>query len=297
MKVKFIIFATVIVVIAVSICLVSKSSSKKYEMVSPISVSVLPEIKLKPMFYEENNFFSSIEKTKNIKVEKNIQAIVVPHHLLAGEYIAGLFKRASGENFSTIVVIGPNHENISQEILATTLASWQTPWGEVETDRGLVNNFLADFGEQTVFEAFQNEHSVGAMAPFIKYYFPEAKIVPVIINSYANIQDANKLSIWLNKNLPEHSLIVVSTDFSHYLDRVEADQNDLETQQWIGERNTEMIARLNNDYIDSPISLVTILLLAQKRNWQIEEIYHGNSFDFSLIKPSETTSYFGLVFR
>lgn len=295
MKVKLIIFATVIIVIVVSICLVSKSWSRKYESIS--SVSVLPEIKLKPMFYEENNFFSAVEKSKNIQAEKNIRAIVVPHHLLAGEYISGLFKRASGENFSTIVVIGPNHENISQEILATTLGSWQTPQGEVETDQGLVNKFLSDFGEQSVLEAFQNEHSVGAMVPFIKYYFPKAKIVPVIINSYANMQDADKLSTWLNKNLPEHSLVIVSTDFSHYLDKAGADQNDLKMRQWIDDRNTEIIARLNNDYIDSPISLVTILLLAQRKNWQTEEIYHGNSFDFSLIKPAETTSYFGLVFR
>ncbi|MFZ2189830.1 MAG: AmmeMemoRadiSam system protein B, partial [Candidatus Magasanikiibacteriota bacterium] len=94
----------------------------------------------------------------------------------------------------------------------------------------------------------------------------------------------------------DNALVIVSTDFSHYLDKSTAEKNDLQTRQWIVTRDTGSISRLNNDYVDSPISLATILLLAEKRGWSTEEIYHGNSFDFSLQKPVETTSYFGLGF-
>ncbi|MFA6550454.1 MAG: AmmeMemoRadiSam system protein B [Candidatus Gracilibacteria bacterium] len=295
MKVKVIAMtAVVILIIAAVIYLSAQSLLKKEQDLS--FVSILPKIELQPMFYEKSNFFSAVEKSKDIKSEKNIQAIVVPHHLLVSEYIAGLMKRASGRKIDTVIIIGPNHENVGQEILATTLAEWQTPAGGVSTDNQLVNSFLSDLREQSNYYAFIHEHSIGAIVPFVKYFFPEAKIMPVIINSYANIQDAEKLATWLDKNLPDNSLVIASTDFSHYLDKDTASKNDLQTRQWIMERDTQSIAHLNNDYVDSPISLATILLFAEKRGLKTQEVYHGNSFDFSLKKPAETTSYFGLAF-
>ncbi|HBU07201.1 MAG TPA: AmmeMemoRadiSam system protein B [Candidatus Magasanikbacteria bacterium] len=294
MKLKIIAMTAVLILITAVIYFLTQPLQK--QGTDSAVVSVLPKIELQPMFFEKNNFFSAIEKAKDIKKEKNIQAIVVPHHLLVSEYITGLIKRASGRQIDTVVIIGPNHENISQEILATTLAEWQTLEGSVSVDETLVNIFLADFKEQSNYEAFIHEHSIGAIVPFVKHYFPKAKIMPVIINSYANLQDGQKLATWLDKNLGDNSLVIVSTDFSHYLEKPMAEKNDLQTRQWIMTRDTGSISRLNNDYVDSPISLATILLLAEKRGWGTEEIYHGNSFDFSLQKPVQTTSYFGLGF-
>lgn len=293
MKIRVIIGAAAIFFIAAALYFIIRPANGGQQIQPNL---VLPKIALQPMFYDETNFSLAIKKAENIKSEKDIQAVVVPHHLLASEYIAGLLKRASGRKIDTVVIIGPNHENISQEILASTLAKWQTPLGEVIVDSSLANRFFIDFNQQTNLAPFVHEHSVGAEVPFIKYYFSEARIMPVIINSYARLGDAEKLASWLAKNLPQNSLVLVSTDFSHYLTHEIAEKNDLQTRQWINNRDVETISRLNNDHIDSPISLTTVLLLAEKMGWQTKEIYHGNSFDFSVNKPVETTSYFGLEF-
>lgn len=256
----------------------------------------LPKIRQQAMFYEENNFFAAIEKAKNIKPKENVFAIVVPHHLLASEYIAGMIKLSSGRAIERVIIIGPNHENVSQKILVSATAEWQTPFGGVKSDNSITDSFFERFGERSYSQVFDNEHSVGAIVPFVKYYFPKATITPVVINSYANLQDAKKLADWLDESLEEKTLLIVSTDFSHYLDKISAERNDLRTRKWIEERDVEAVSRLNNDFIDSPISLATVLVLAEKRNWVAKEIYHGNSFDFSLTKTSETTSYFGLAF-
>jgi len=293
MKLRIIIGAAVILAIPAALYFIIRPQSKNDN--SSIDLK-LPTIALQPMFYEESNFLSAIKKAENIRSEKDIQAVVVPHHLLASEYIAGMLKRASSKKIDTIIIIGPNHENVSQEILASALAKWKTPLGEVMSDSNLANKFFSEFNQQTNLAPFVHEHSVGAQVPFVKYFFPNAKILPIIINSYAKFSDAERLSAWLFKNLPANSLIIVSTDFSHYLTYEEAEKNDLQTRQWIEHKDASAISHLNNDFVDSPISLATILLLAQNAGWQMQEIYHSNSFNFSLNKPAETTSYFGLEF-
>ena len=263
---------------------------------SPLPLNNWPEIGMNEMFYEAGNFNSAIEKANKTDVAGDIKAIIVPHHLLASEYIAGLIKEGSKEEISHVIIIGPNHENVGQTVIASALARWKTAFGDVESNEDLVLRLLSTYEEISNPEAFYFEHSVGAIVPFIKHYLPSADIVPIIINSYAEHKDAEKLAGWLNENITEDTLIVVSTDFSHYLNKTQAEKNDGITKDLINSRDTKAIATLNNDYIDSPVSLATILLLAEKRNWETGIIFHGNSFDFNLKKPSETTSYFGVVF-
>jgi|SRR3990167_2822140 len=253
-------------------------------------------IYLQEMFYEPENFAKAVKLAEDTVKQDNIYLIVVPHHLLASEYIAQLIKMSSGQNIKTVVILGPNHENIGSDVVAAAKARWNTPFGLAETDEELVSNFAVDFKLKSDYQVLVNEHSVGAIAPFVKYYLPEAKILPIVFSSNASINEAEKVSQWLIDNLPSESLIIVSTDFSHYLTKQQADQNDEITRQLILERDIEKITVLNNDYIDSPISLVTALIYAKENNLQTEIINNSNSFDFSVIKPTETTSYFTIAF-
>jgi hypothetical protein len=255
-----------------------------------------PEIQMNEMFYEAKTFDAAVSKKQNLDIAGDIKAIVVPHHLLASEYIAGLMAESANEGIKHVIIIGPNHENIGQTVIVSALAKWKTVFGYVESNEKLVLQLLADYEEISNPDAFSIEHSVGAMAPFVKYYLPDADIVPIIINSYAGHKDALKLADWLDKNITQDTLIIVSMDFSHYLNKTQAEKNDEYTADLINNRDTKTIATLNNDYMDSPVSLATILFLAEKRNWKTDIIFHGNSFDFSLVKPAETTSYFGIVF-
>lgn len=249
------------------------------------------------MFYDKGNFSSAIESARDIKQEEGIIAVVVPHHLLASEYIAGMLARAKGRGIETVFIIGPNHFNVGTNIFSSAYAQWETALGFVQTNNQFVNKFLSDFDLKPNSQVFPKEHSVGAIVPFIKEYIPDAKIVPIVISSYATHSNAEELSQWLSSAITDKSLIIVSTDFSHYLDKNTADKNDIYTQELIEKKDTQKVTRLNNDYVDSPVSLATILLLAKDLDWGTDIIYNGNSFDFLIQKPVETTSYFGISFR
>jgi MEMO1 family protein len=173
---------------------------------------------------------------------------------------------------------------------------WQTPFGFVKTDDVLTNKFLADFNIKEQPLIFENEHAINGIIPFIKYYFPEATILPIILNSYTDISEVNKLSKWLGENLDSKTLIIYSIDFSHYLAKEEAEKKDELTKEAIINNDLSKIMKFNNDYVDSPSSLVTALTLAKAMNWQINFIYHSNSFDLAPIKNYQTTSHFVISF-
>jgi hypothetical protein len=118
-----------------------------------------------------------------------------------------------------------------------------------------------------------------------------------LFSSYANIDNVISVVNWMDDNISDNSLIIVSIDFSHYLTKAEAEKKDEITKSLILENNIQKIMTLNNDYLDSPASLATILKYAELKDLQTEFVYHGNSNDFMREKGRETTSYFGIVFK
>jgi AmmeMemoRadiSam system protein B len=257
----------------------------------------LPVIPSQPVFFEESNFRQALEKAACVKPRSDIRAIIVPQHLLASSLIAEQIKRASGNKIDTVVIVGPNHFNVGPERIAAARACWQTALGETCSDSDLTRRFLSDLELLNDAGVFKNEHSVGAVAPFVKEYFPAATILPVAFNSYATLEDAERVSAWMAKNLPEErGLIIYSIDFSHYLPKKEADKKDIETKDLIERGAVSRIMTLGNDYLDSPASLATALLYADKKDLKTNILSIMNSDDFSIERTDETTSYFTIIF-
>lgn len=248
------------------------------------------------MFYDEIVFMEAITKAKDVESQQNIEAIIVPHHLLAADYIADLMKRASGRNIDRVIIIGPNHENIGGQSIVSAYTSWDTELGDLLPDSEFVEKFLKDLNLSADKYVFENEHSIGSQAPFVKYYFPDAMILPIAISSYADQANAEKLSQWLAENYNDTTLLVFSIDFSHYLDKYSADKQDNLTKQLIEAKEIERILQLGDDNVDSPASLATALLFAKKRGLDTNILYNSNAFDFVNVKPLETTSYFAISF-
>jgi len=257
----------------------------------------LVSIESNSMFFEPTRFYSAIALAEKTERESNIKAIIVPHHLLASNIIADLFKRASGREISNVIIIGPNHENIGSHHIATAKAKWKTPLGDVETNNRLIEQICADLKTESTPSVFTNEHSIGAMAPFVKQYFPHAKIAPIILDSYADKAEMEKVSTWLEANTDEQTLVVYSMDFSHYLPVEEANKRDKVTEKLILEKNVSELLKLSNtENVDSPVSLAIALQAAINQNYVTNILHNNNSFNLLNIKPVETTSYFGISF-
>jgi MEMO1 family protein len=293
------IYLTILVILvagALIAVIIDRSKISQVEVVLGKSSENSEVIELTEMFFNDELFGNAILSQENTKGVGNIKAIVVPHHLVAADSIAKIIKMSSGRPIDQIIIIGPNHENAGVCAVNTVSAEWATPFGNVSTDDELVSDLAASTACQDGIEVFNHEHSVGAIMPFIKYYLPDASVVPVSLSSYTDMEKIEGLVDWIKINQSENSLIIVSVDFSHYLDINEADANDEITKDLINDKDLDRILLLNNDYVDSPASLVSVLLYAKDRILKIEFIDHTNSFDFAIEKPSETTSHFTIAF-
>jgi AmmeMemoRadiSam system protein B len=256
----------------------------------------LRPIESQKMFYDPVNFKQAILSAEKVHSQNDIQAIVVPQHLVASSLMAQAIKQAAGRDIETVFIIGPNHFNVGTADIASAQAVWKTDLGDVESDTGLVSKFITDLNLLNGPEIFINEHAVGALVPFVKYYLPQAKIVPIVFRSYSNLGDVDQVVNWLADNLPKKSLVIYSIDFSHYLPREQADHMDELTRQYITNNDLEQIIKLGDDNLDSPASLATALSLAQKKNWHLEIVANKNSDDFTKVKSTQTTSYFLINF-
>ncbi len=62
--------------------------------------------------------------------------------------------------------------------------------------------------------------------PFIKQYFPNAKIIPFLIPANFSLDKTKKVAESLNKIMSDNSFVLASVDWSHYLPKNVADFHD-----------------------------------------------------------------------
>lgn len=243
-----------------------------------------------PDFYDDVRVGGALAR-QEIRPKPGVRGLVVPHHLLAAPLIARGYGEAP-DGIETVFIIGPNHANAGGARLATTSLGWETPFGAVPADAELVKLAVTEAGTADLPSVFAREHSVGAQMPFIRSRYPEARIVPVILDSYTDRARAEELGRWLAANAGPEKLVIFSIDFSHYLTEAEADLRDAETRRAVADGDLERISRFGNDNVDSPASLIAALAFARAAGLRPEIVASTNSNDFLPSPVDSTTSHF-----
>ncbi|WP_366922312.1 AmmeMemoRadiSam system protein B [Metallumcola ferriviriculae] len=242
-------------------------------------------------------YFSPRPEGEQESSDNRIDGAVVPHHLLAHQLISQVFSRFRQQEPSLLVLVGPNHHNRGERIITGTW-DWQTPFGTVEVDREVVGKLLDAAPVKQDDMVLDSEHSIGNLMPFIKFYLPETKVVPLILHHDVSRQEAKLLAEQLNEVTDEGAVIIASVDFSHYLTREEAQQKDRETMAALKADNLGRIFSMGNDYLDSPASLGVLFTAMDARGLNEFKVL-ANTNSGMILKNDliETTSYFSLVFE
>ncbi|GAB4348367.1 MAG: MEMO1 family protein [Candidatus Abyssubacteria bacterium] len=145
---------------------------------------------------------------------------VVPHAGwdFSGGVAAKVFRtiKAHAEP-KTFVLFGAVHRYIS-DCAVYSCGSWDTPFGEVQIDEKLAGRLLErlkGYAEQNEL-AHNHEHSLEVQLPFLKYFFPDAKAVPI---SVLPDRRAPELGRRIGEYIREHEsdiLVIGTTDLTHY---------------------------------------------------------------------------------
>ena len=205
------------------------------------------------------------------------KAIIGPHagYAYSGAVTARAYARlaAARGRISRVVLIGPSHYVAFRGLAVDTVDAWATPSGIVPLDTDAIARLraLPMVGELPA--AYEREHALEVHVPFLRHVLGDFRLVPIVAGdappeAVAAVFDA----LWGG---PE-TLIVVSTDLSHYLDYTAC--------QRIDQFTAEAIERLDSDPITSAhacgaVPTRGLLLAARRRGLAIERLDLRNSGD------------------
>lgn len=223
-----------------------------------------------------------------------VQAGITSHHLpTALSFITDFYKTLKNSDGprETFVVLGPDHLERCRSLVSITGHDYLTPFGKLRTDNE-VKKYLADNGVLLDDSCFKGEHSIGVQAVFIKYFFPDAKMVPILFSSSASNQHIERLVNLLLAH-KDKLTFVTSVDFSHYETYKAAKVIDSLSEKMIKSFDVES---LTLKHVDSPPSVKTAVLFA-KNIGALKPFITGsaNSYDFTS-NPDNTTGYINAIF-
>ena len=227
---------------------------------------------------------------------KRVIGGVVPHHLLASDFLAEFFQLTAAQSNSPkiILLLSPNHFESGAANIQTADLLWHTPYGSIQTDPDVLAQLLQVTNAEITPQSFEAEHGVYNILPYIAHFLPEAKVVPIILRYKTSSEEIAALVSFLKPLVEKGEVFVVgSVDFSHYLSKTESDRKDAETLQAMKSHDLSRIARFQSDHLDSPATILTLLQLANETGANdIRILRHDNSADGTRGSHDSTTGHF-----
>ena len=147
---------------------------------------------------------------------------------VAGSIYGPLKNRA--DSITRVVLLGPAHRVAFKGIAITSADQWRSPLGLVPVDWDAVRTALRLPHVAISDDAFAGEHSMEVHLPFLQYVLGSFELVPLLVGD-ADIETVSA-AIDLLWGGPE-TLIVISSDLSHFHDYDTANALDSETSQLI----------------------------------------------------------------
>lgn len=196
------------------------------------------------------------------------KALIVPHAgypysgPIAGTGYAQLQNRQ--EPITRVVLIGPAHRVPVQGIAASSAGVFETPLGRIPLDRESIER-LVELPQVCVNdEAHAPEHSLEVHLPFLQTVLGEFTLIPLVVGKATYDEAAEVLEqVWGG----HETLIVVSSDLSHFHDQATATRIDFETSSAIAElRRNDLHGRRACGYV----GIGGLLEVAEKRHMHVK---------------------------
>ncbi|MER7002955.1 AmmeMemoRadiSam system protein B [Dactylosporangium sp. NPDC000555] len=165
-------------------------------------------------------------------------AYVVPHagYRWSGPTAAHVYAELAGRDIDRVVILGPAHRVPLRGIAVPAEERWSTPLGPVDLDAGGARDLVADGLAHADDEPHALEHSLEVQLPFLQV-LGVSRVLPVCVGAAG----ADAVAALLSVVAVPGSLVLCSTDLSHYLTQEEARRTDAATADAIVRLEPERI--------------------------------------------------------
>lgn len=222
------------------------------------------------------------------------KAVIAPHagYIYSGATAARVFSRlrAGRRDIRRVILFGPSHRVAFPGLAVSSAEYFETPLGHVPLDRRAIAGLLRLRGVVTLDAAHAQEHSLEVQLPFLQTVLDDFALVPVVVGDASPELVAAAMEILWGG--PE-TLMVVSSDLSHYHDYERARRMDLETSRAIERLD---LGSIGYDQACGRIPIAGLLLEARRHGLAAQTVELCNSGDTAGPRD-RVVGYGGWIFR
>ena len=205
------------------------------------------------------------------------KAIIAPHagYVYSGSTAAAAYARLkpAADVINRVILLGPCHRVAVHGMALSSADAFMTPLGEIPID-GKAALEICGLAQVQVFDASHaEEHSLEVHLPFLQAVLGDFKVLPLVVGDAPPSEIAQVLDILWGG--PE-TLIVISSDLSHFLNYEAASELDRKTCQAIETLSPDDIG---HDQACGRFPVKGLLALAKQRGLRVETLGLCNSGD------------------
>ena len=188
-----------------------------------------------------DKFLAKSEKFEN----RGLIALISPHagYIYSGQVAAFAYKQLEGMKIDTVIIIAPSHHVPLKGASVYNRGAFETPLGLVEVDVNLSNKLIEDNPLFYFHEgAHKDEHSLEIQLPFLQRVLINFKIVPIVMYD-RSLKNCRSLASSIIKIVSKNTLLVASTDLSHYYSHEKAVELDKAVIDCVQSLDPEKLSR------------------------------------------------------
>jgi AmmeMemoRadiSam system protein B len=204
------------------------------------------------------------------------KAIIAPHagYIYSGPIAASAYARLAARRgeIRRVVLAGPAHRVYVTGAAVPSVDAFDSPLGAVRLDREAIERLRALPFVEVSDAAHAQEHSLEVHLPFLQSVLGEFSLVPVVVGDASPAQMADLFEeVWGG----EETLVVVSSDLSHYMPYEAARLRDRRTVDAI----LALDAHVDPEEACGAMPINGLLTLARRRSMAVELLDLRNSGD------------------
>ncbi|MCX8104962.1 MAG: AmmeMemoRadiSam system protein B [Ignavibacterium album] len=248
----------------------------------------------------KNDIQRMLDRAKTEKTFNKIVGIVSPHagYIYSGQTAAYAYETLKGKTYKTVIVISPSHAEYFPGISVYDGDAYETPLGVVEIDQEKANKLVER--SKLIFRGIQGhrrEHALEVQIPFLQSVLSDFKIVPVVMGDQSSVF-VNELAKKLAEIIDDETVIVASSDLSHFYDARTAEILDSVVVKRINDFDYEQLQRdLNSHKCEAcgggPI--VSMMKAAALKNYQKAKVLKRTDSGDVTGDKSEVVGYLSAV--
>jgi AmmeMemoRadiSam system protein B/AmmeMemoRadiSam system protein A len=211
-----------------------------------------------------------------LPADKALRALIMPH---AGYIYSGLTAAHASlvlkrNQFSKVILIGPDHRIGIRNGAICDAVAYQTPLGRIDLHQDTARLRRIPSLFQSLPLSKDREHSLEVIVPFLQTYLGEFELVPIVVGR----TDIDRFSDALVPLIEDDTLLVVSSDLSHYLSYSEAVAVDRQSINGIMNLTAAKLVDKDNRACGL-MPLLILMDIARRSHWQPVFLHYSNSGD------------------